>query len=70
MTIEIVFGASVSRIFDQLLKQGIDIDCRIWQREADDITRLNIRGILSAGESERARKRLLKIIVNKIEKES
>jgi hypothetical protein len=61
------FGALSPPIDEQLRQQGLKLGtdplvrCRL-QRDADEVTRLRVRRILTEAESDKARKRILQII--------
>jgi hypothetical protein len=60
MKISVVFGAKSPPLSEQLA--GFDLDpekIKHWQKDADAIARLSVRGILSESETEKARKRLV-----------
>ena len=66
MNLHIVFGAMAPDIGQQLAYQGLTAKPRAidqWQKDADAITRLAVRGMLSDAERERVRRRLLKTIL-------
>lgn len=68
--IEIDFGVAVPRISEQLSAQGIRYDSRAciqWQRDAEALLRLYIRGMLPAGEMVKARRRIMRRIVRELE---
>ena len=75
MKIGINFGALAEPIAKQLRAQGIRLRAGQArngivgqsQRDADAITRLNVRGILSDGEARKARQRVLKHLVSSLE---
>lgn len=61
------FGSLIPSIAEQLRRQGqkLDMDplqCGLLQRDADEVTRFRVRGILTKAESDKARKRILQII--------
>jgi hypothetical protein len=61
------FGALSPTIDEQLRQQGLKLDmdpllrCHL-QRDADEVTRLRVRCILTEAESDKARRRILQII--------
>ena len=65
--LSVSFGALSPPIDEQLRQQGLKLDmdpllrCHL-QRDADEVTRLRVRCILSEAESDKARKRILRII--------
>ena len=66
MKLTIEFGGRSPSIHEQLDRQGAtarSISIRHWQKDADAITRLVVRGALTKRECEVARRRLLKDIV-------
>lgn len=70
-TLQIVFGAMSERIALQLSRQGVMLPDELtakFQQDANDITRLTIRGLLMDAENRRARDRLFKQIVKEIRK--
>ena len=65
--IRISFGALSPRIDEQLRDQGFKLDMdplqrAYLQRDAHEVTRLRVRCILTEAESDKARKRILRII--------
>jgi hypothetical protein len=63
----IQFGALAPRIEEQLQGQGLRLDLDVTQRQhlqrdIDEVTRLRVRCILTEGESNKARKRIMQII--------
>ena len=61
------FGALSPPIDEQLRQQGLKLNMDPWfrwhlQRDADEVTRLRVRCILTEAESDKARKRILQII--------
>lgn len=61
--LSLVFGATARPLAEQLHGLGLskeDIDH--WQRDADAITRLLVRGYIRDGEADRARKKLVNSI--------
>jgi hypothetical protein len=65
------FGALSPTIEEQLREQGLKLDMdpalnELIQRHADQITVLEIHGILTEDETARARKRLLRIIKKQV----
>lgn len=59
----LTFGAMSAPLRAQLKIQGFDIDAAVvkhCQRDADAITRLLVRHMLSEGEAHKARRRLLR----------
>ena len=63
----IIFGAKAPRIDEQLRSQGYKLDMEpldrgYLQRDADEVTRLADRSVLTQPEQARARCRLLQII--------
>lgn len=61
------FGALYPPIDEQLREQGLKLDMgplqrAHLQRDADEVTRLRVRCILTEAESDKARKRILQII--------
>ena len=60
MSIKIYFGALCEPVAEQL---GINEHiAEPWQKDADAITRLVVRGLLTDSETHRARKRLIKMM--------
>ena len=60
--IGMIFGAFADPIADQLLKQGVNAssnDCEHWQKDADAITRLSVRGLITRTERYKADRRLM-----------
>jgi hypothetical protein len=72
-TIGLVFGALAEPILDQLREQGVrasilsSVDALNFQKDADAITRLAVRGILPEAEKRAAHRRLLRRIIVEIE---
>jgi len=63
--VQLRYGAMSDTISKQLTVQGFKFDkklCEHWQKDADAITRIRIRGILTANQTEKARIKLLNII--------
>lgn len=66
MKLELTFGAMAPDIAQQLAYQGLTAKPRAidhWQKDADAITRLAVRGILSDAAKSAARRKLLKTIL-------
>ena len=67
MDLELTFGAMAPTILAQLARQGVQPNevgvVSHWQRDADAIARLKIRGLISDSQARQARQRLLKNIV-------
>lgn len=64
-TLNIVFGATAPNLREQMDAQSYRYDpetAERWQKEADALTMLFIRGILTETETHRARTRLMKEI--------
>jgi hypothetical protein len=62
MTIHVVLGATAPLLAKQL---GLSVrEVKHWQLDADAITRLAVRGMLSEAERHRARRRLVKQIAS------
>lgn len=67
MKVSLQFGAMVARISEQLDDLGLTANSHLmahWQRDAEAITRLSVRGMLSEAETSKARRRLLKEILS------
>lgn len=63
MTLQIVFGALSESIAKQLSAQGYRLkSSALYQKDADAITRLLIRGLIPESQANDARKRLMKSI--------
>jgi hypothetical protein len=65
--IRISFGALAPPIDEQLREQGFKLDLdplarQHLQRDADEVSRLRVRGTLTESESDKARKRIFQII--------
>jgi hypothetical protein len=60
MPVSIVFGATANSLAKQFGRHGTDVGR--WQKDADAITRLLIRGLISESAGRAARKKLLRII--------
>lgn len=61
--LEIHFGALVPSIAEQLAKAKLDAppkDVLQWQKDADAIVRLNVRGLLTDSATRAARQKLVK----------
>jgi hypothetical protein len=56
----VVFGALARPLAEQLGRPAADVDT--WQQDADAITRLKVRGLLTEREGHTARCRLLRLI--------
>jgi len=70
-TIGIHFGALCPSIAEQLIEQGvvtIPDDINHFQEDADAVTRLVIRGLITDSQASAARRKLLKKIVREVEK--
>jgi hypothetical protein len=70
-TISVHFGALCPSIAEQLIEQGvvaIPDEINHFQGDADAITRLMFRGMLSDSQAHTARQKLLKKIVRAVEK--
>lgn len=67
---EIQFGALCPPLSQQIVAAGSKVpsDVDLLQQDADEISRLYIRGLLSDSESTRARKRLMARIVRNVSK--
>jgi len=67
MNVRISFGALSPPIQEQMQDQGLKLDmdpvdrCHL-QRDADEVSRLRFRGVLTESESDKARKRIMQII--------
>ena len=62
-TLRLVFGAFAEPLSRQLVASRLRVarsNVRMFQRDADAITLLRIRGMLTGGETAKARQRLLK----------
>ena len=67
MNVRINFGALSPPIREQLQDQGLKLDMDPVQRhylqcDADEVSRLRVRGVLTESESDKARKRIMQII--------
>jgi hypothetical protein len=65
--VRVSFGALSPPIDEQLREQGLKLDMDplqrgYLQRDADEVTRLRVRCILTEAESDKARKRIFQII--------
>lgn len=60
MNVEVRFGALAPSLAQQLDRKPSDVE--LWQRDADAITRLRLRGLISERVARDARKRLLSVI--------
>jgi hypothetical protein len=66
MKIAITFGAFAPRISEQLEQHGMKArtaDVVAWQRDAEAITRLAVRGLLTEAGGSAARRKLLRKIL-------
>ena len=60
LKLSLLFGALCPPLHKQL---GVDpADVRVWQKDADAITRLSVRGLIPPRVAEQARKRVLRQI--------
>ena len=69
-TVELRMGALSPSIAEQLQSQGLGADegtLAHWQKDADAIVRLAVRGLISPGESSRARKKLVKNVAKLVQ---
>lgn len=65
--LQIRFGGLAPPIAEQVAEQGLVMaDAPVIQADADAIVRLTIRGLLTAAEKHRARKRLMRKIVTAV----
>jgi hypothetical protein len=65
MKLEITFGAMAPKLRDQIAAAGFKAyykDVAEWQADADAITRLTVRGLLSDSQIAMCRKRLTRLI--------
>ena len=72
MRVEITFGALAKPLREQLALQCLSPNngvVRHWQRDADAISRLSVRGLLTEAGTSQARRRLLKNIIHYSRKE-
>lgn len=70
MSIKIAFGALCDSIAKQLRTQGYRLkSVAPYQKDADAITRLVIRGLLPDSQANAARKRLMKDIGDELRKQ-
>ena len=68
MKVAITFGGMAPRISEQLEGQGCKAkteDMVAWQRDAEAITRLCVRGLISDAAATSARRKLLQAIVRR-----
>jgi hypothetical protein len=65
---EMNFGAMAPSIAEQLTEQKLlcNTDIEHWQRDADAITRLAVRGMLPLAQARAARQRLLREIARHV----
>jgi hypothetical protein len=66
MKLELHFGALVPNLGQQLFDAGVIVsgtDIKHWQKDADAIVRLNLRGLLTDSAMHSARQKLMKKIV-------
>lgn len=74
--IGIEFGALAPPILDQLRAQGVrasilsSVDALKYQKDADAIVRLSVRGLLTDAEKKAARRRLLKALIGDLQAEA
>jgi hypothetical protein len=69
-TLKLRFGAMAPLLKDQLKEQKFSVceeEIKHFQKDADALIRLKVRGIIPAGEVEKATKRLIKKIREHIE---
>jgi hypothetical protein len=69
--VHISFGALAPPIDKQLREQDCKLDMDplqrgYLQRDADEVSRLRVRSILTEGESDKARKRIMQIITKHV----
>jgi hypothetical protein len=67
VNVRIDFGALIPPIGEQLQDQGLKLDMdplerQHLQRDADEVSRLRVRGVLTESESDKARKRIMQVI--------
>jgi hypothetical protein len=67
MNVRINFGALSPPIGEQLQDQGLKLDMdplqrQYLQRDADEVSRLRIRGVLTESGADKARKRIMQVI--------
>jgi hypothetical protein len=65
--LSISFGALSPPIGEQLQTQGLKLQMdplqrQYLQRDADEVSRLRVRGVLTEAEADRARKRLFQVV--------
>lgn len=60
-SLQLAFGALVPSLAVQLDRRSSDV--ALWQKDADAITRLLVRGFLSDGAGRTARRKLMRVIV-------
>jgi hypothetical protein len=68
MKINLTFGSMAAPLVQQLGVQGINAPTKLldhWQKDADAISRLAVRGFLTDTETNRARRRLLQTILRR-----
>lgn len=71
MTLSLDFGVFALTIKEQLKQAGFKINrdaLRRYQRDADEIMRLNVRGILTESAALTARKKLMKKMMGSIKR--
>ena len=61
-SLKLDLGALADPLDEQLERQGLVMDCTVLQRDADAVARLYVRGLLTDGETVKARARLFKSI--------
>jgi hypothetical protein len=69
---QLQFGALAPPIEEQLRDQGLRLDLtplsrQFLQQDADDVSRLYVRGLLTKAESDRVRNRLVKKIAKHLQ---
>ncbi len=70
MKLALIFGALAPKLREQLRDANMKYeraDTELWQRDADEITRLSIRGLLSDSVTRETRHKLLKQILAGVE---
>jgi len=69
-TLKLIFGAMAPKLAEQLKSQNFSynkVDMIHFQKDADAIVRLKVRGLITAFETEKATNKLIKSIKKHIE---
>lgn len=66
MHLQLYFGASAQKIIDQIIAAGLTADkdrIKNYQKDADALTRISVRGLLPDSAIHNGRKKLMKNII-------